>query len=691
MASPVSGSYRAGLLAMRLPAARLTASVPASQTPIRRLAGLQPSIATTCILNYAPRREYYRPPWKAPHPAPWKSIGAKTRPWDGGPGGGKARKAIRLRRALRNLGKHGQPPPPAETDQLTTYQYKRWKVTQDTFDKDKVAYNHFSFKAEKLVTVKTDAGEIGYGANYITITPPGSGDEVDAKVKSGVEVESEVEAESGAEVETGPDAKAEARQKPLVSTLWLRDSCPCHLCVDPNSGQKNFSTTDLPETPRIDTAQLEDDGSLRVVWANDPVSGGSQHISVYPAATVKYLQKWDRAPMYQHSPGARLLWDRHMFEGFLAQGRAKIDYQDWMDGGDQFWRALNDLRELGLIFVRGVPSDEEAVERIAKQIGPLQETFYGRTWDVRSKPNAENVAYTSQFLGLHQDLLYYPDVPRLQLLHCLSNDAKGGESLFSNGARAAVEVHLATPWSHHKLKTHLVTHGYNKNGHDYTRMSPTILIPMDGSQSETRWSPPFQQPFRPPQRGEHVRAFIRWKRAAVRFKETAEAETNMFETKLQEGECVIFNNRYILHGRRAFAPGSQGGRWLKGTYINEYEYNRAMLRLDDHMRPKAIAGAWPKQGMDGRKFQLRERDIVQTSVDRRKYGGERVIPDSPFFEESDKVNPYPQYDLSQPLDDVRDPSTKASETLEETYESDEPTEPAGQHGGSRNVWNGNRA
>ncbi|KAK4145180.1 uncharacterized protein C8A04DRAFT_36090 [Dichotomopilus funicola] len=494
MASRVSGSYRAGLLAMRLPAARLTASVPASQTAIRRLAGLQSSIPTTCTLNYAPRREYYTPPWRAGQKPPWKSHGADTQPWKEGPGG--------------------------------------------------------------------------------------------------------------------------QRHKPLISTLWLRDSCPCPLCVDPDSGQKNFSTTSLPENPEIETAQLDNDGSLRVVWANDPLSGGAQHISVYPVATVEYLKKWDRAPMYRHSPGARLLWDRPMFEGLLDQGRGKVDYQDWMAGGDQFWRALNDLREMGLIFVRGVPSDEEAVERIAKQIGPIMETFYGRTWDVRSKPNAENVAYTSQFLGLHQDLLYYPDVPHLQLLHCLSNDAEGGESLFSNGARAAVELHLATPWSRTTLKTHPVTHGYNKNGHDYTRTSPTILLSPDASQAETRWSPPFQQPFRPPQKAEHVRNFIRWKRAAARFQELAESNTHMFETKLQEGECVIFNNRYILHGRRAFATGNQGGRWLKGTYVNEYEYNRAMLRLDQHMRPKAIPGAWPKQGTDWRKFQRREREIVRVSMDR---------------------------------------------------------------------------
>lgn len=67
--------------------------------------------------------------------------------------------------------------------------------------------------------------------------------------------------------------------------------------------------------------------------------------------------------------------------------------------------AMLQLQDYGLVLIDGVPELETSVERIGERIGPLRDTFYGRTWDVKDKPNAENVAYTSKHLGLHMDLL----------------------------------------------------------------------------------------------------------------------------------------------------------------------------------------------------------------------------------------------------------------------------------------------
>jgi alpha-ketoglutarate-dependent taurine dioxygenase len=51
------------------------------------------------------------------------------------------------------------------------------------------------------------------------------------------------------------------------------------------------------------------------------------------------------------------------------------------------------------------------------------------------------------------------------------------------------------------------------------------------------------------------------------FSDLVESEENLYEYRLQEGECVIFNNRRILHGRRQFDTAT-GMRWLKGAYID---------------------------------------------------------------------------------------------------------------------------
>lgn len=82
-----------------------------------------------------------------------------------------------------------------------------------------------------------------------------------------------------------------------------------------------------------------------------------------------------------------------------------MDFHRYMTVQEDYDRTLKTLYKFGLVIIQNVPEDPMAVERIGEKIGPLRHTFYGRTWDVKDKPKAENVAYTSGFLGLHMDLL----------------------------------------------------------------------------------------------------------------------------------------------------------------------------------------------------------------------------------------------------------------------------------------------
>ncbi|KAK3306185.1 uncharacterized protein B0T15DRAFT_220934 [Chaetomium strumarium] len=368
-----------------------------------------------------------------------------------------------------------------------------------------------------------------------------------------------------------------------LSLLWLRDACPCTHCVDPDSGQKSFSTTDLPDYPAVEHAELMDSGELKVVWANDPLSDAGSHTSVFPTEMVRSWQEKDtQVPYKSASQGPeRILWDRAEYEALLADGRCRISYQDWLHNHEAFRAAFGDLNKTGLIFVTGVPQEKGQVQRVASRIGAQQYTIYGWTWDVKSKPRAENVAYTSQFLGLHQDLMYWDPIPELQLLHCQSNDCEGGESLFSHGVRAAYELKKAYP-EHYDVLTRVESFfGYHKRGHNFARAHPTIIADKNNTISETRWSPPFQESFRLRSDEQGDEDLRRWKAAAAQFKAIAESPSNIVEMKLKPGDCVIFNNRQILHGRRQFSQSQtgKGSRWLEGTYIAPAVYERAVRGL----------------------------------------------------------------------------------------------------------------
>jgi len=363
-----------------------------------------------------------------------------------------------------------------------------------------------------------------------------------------------------------------------LSRSWLRDSCQCERCVDPHSGQKRFAEADVPLNPPISSATLAANQSLRIVWADDVFTGGAAHTSVYPKALWSQSEPGGR-PRYAESVRPRRLWDRASFESELRF----VPYSDWMQGGAAFWRALVDLHEKGLILLEGVPDSETAVVDVANQIGVVQSTFYGTTWDVVSKPRAENVAYTSEFLGLHQDLCYMAIPPYIQLLHCLRNECHGGESLFSDGVEAAVELNLKDPQAALLLSRVPVRYKYDRRGHYYAHSHPVIQTPQTAKGADARdgrrvryrgcaWSPPFQDVQSQVDHGED------WRSAAKAFSAILSSPENVVELKLKPGQCVLFNNQRILHGRRQFDTTS-GHRWLKGAYIEKQVFQSKLQHL----------------------------------------------------------------------------------------------------------------
>ncbi|KAH8890510.1 Clavaminate synthase-like protein [Thozetella sp. PMI_491] len=365
-----------------------------------------------------------------------------------------------------------------------------------------------------------------------------------------------------------------------VPAFWLRDHCLCPLCRDPDSGQRSFSSTVVPDNPACESAEVSEDGSLRVVWGPGAPHGASSHVSTWSAAEVS---RW-RAGL--SSSAARrdfrdikpVEWTQKEFAEL--QPRCRVSFQDWTEGGPAFWQAMHAFQQTGLLFVTGAPHSETAVEDIAAQMGPIQETFYGRTFDVVSKPNAENIAYTSQFLGLHADLMYLPNSPRIQFLHCLANSCDGGESIFADAFRAAEVLRREEPDLFEALLEAQPTFEYHKDGNSYWRQLATIVV--DGKQRLERvnWSPPFQGSFQLPIAGSmDEEALLEWKEAARELEAEISAPENMFEYKMKPGECVVFDNLRVMHGRNQFNTAT-GERWLKGCYVSDFDYREKLHHLN---------------------------------------------------------------------------------------------------------------
>ena len=76
-----------------------------------------------------------------------------------------------------------------------------------------------------------------------------------------------------------------------------------------------------------------------------------------------------------------------------------------------------------------------------------------------------------------------------------------------------------------------------------------------------------------------------WTAAARSFRDIACEPDNLYECKMDPGDCVIFDNMRVLHGRRQFNISS-GKRWLKGTYIQEQVMMSKLAQIPRHLLPQ---------------------------------------------------------------------------------------------------------
>ncbi|EAW19063.1 putative Gamma-butyrobetaine hydroxylase subfamily [Aspergillus fischeri NRRL 181] len=345
--------------------------------------------------------------------------------------------------------------------------------------------------------------------------------------------------------------------------LLLRDACKCNLCVDEHSKQRKFRTSDIPSA--IVPRDVQWDGKeLQIKWATDIEGWGPDHVSKYDVAMFKDHRanppKSDTGKMRR-----RFLWDKKTMEG----RQYWVSYEDYMNDETAFITSMRHLALMGIIFVKDIPDSREMVEKIATKMGPLRNTFYGPTWDVRSVPEAKNVAYTNVSLGFHMDLMYMNEPPGFQLLHCLENSCDGGESLFVDSFRVADSMRWRCPERFEDLTKLHLNYEYNHKEHIYNNSWP-VLETEDGDPKNrivhVNYSPPFQAPII---LDEDIHAnWPGYRRALTAFASEIERPYNVFQLKLKPGECVIFENRRVLHARNQFNT-EQGKRWLAGAYVDE--------------------------------------------------------------------------------------------------------------------------
>ncbi|MFW6752942.1 gamma-butyrobetaine dioxygenase [Pseudomonas glycinae] len=342
--------------------------------------------------------------------------------------------------------------------------------------------------------------------------------------------------------------------------VWLRDNCPCPHCVYSVTREQVFEIIDAAPDLTPSAVHIDTDGCLRIDWQDG-------HLSRFDAG-------WLRAHAYDDESRTERLASRP--KPFLWRSDLQLpvfDYAALMNDNAALLQWLLAVRDIGLTQVRGVPTEPGSLKLIAQRISFIRESNFGVLFNVQSKADADSNAYTAFNLPLHTDLPTRELQPGLQFLHCLVNDAEGGESIFVDGFAIAEALRQEDPGSFQVL-CEIPVEFRNKDRHsDYRSLAPIIVLDALGRVAEIRMANFLRGAF-----DTSVEQMPLLYRAYRRFIAMTREPRFRVMQRLNPGELWCFDNRRTLHARNAFDP-TTGARHFQGCYIDRDELLSRILVL----------------------------------------------------------------------------------------------------------------
>jgi gamma-butyrobetaine dioxygenase len=332
--------------------------------------------------------------------------------------------------------------------------------------------------------------------------------------------------------------------------IWLRDNCGCAECRHVFVGER-----------------LSDPASIALDIAPSSVVGGDSVQIVWPGGhRSTFSSNWLRMHAYGPSASARRTSVFHYWTAAEVQTPPQMHFDDVMASDESLLEWLRLLRRFGFTIVKGVPTEPGTVTQLAQRIGNLRNSNFGLIWEVESMPKPESLAYTSVKLTAHTDLVSRESQPGLQFLHCLVNEASGGESILVDGFSVAEELKRQGPEHHATLSRVNASFRYQNDFTDVQASFPVVRLDHNNEYYEVRYSNALLAPLQcdPHDVGPFYAVYHY-------FSQILRDPKWEYSFRLEAGDCEVFDNRRVLHGRQEFDPQT-GARHLQGCYVDTDDF-----------------------------------------------------------------------------------------------------------------------
>ncbi|KAJ7344543.1 hypothetical protein JRQ81_000493 [Phrynocephalus forsythii] len=350
----------------------------------------------------------------------------------------------------------------------------------------------------------------------------------------------------------------------LYPSVWLRDNCQCPACFLHSAKARKLLLEDLDVNVTAKDVGLTENKKVSIVWSDD-------HSSEFEAAWLKRrcFSECARTKVQEE-----LFLSEYQYWGSDLQ-LPTMTFEEVLHSDEHAYKWLVTLKKVGIVLLTGAASRQGELLKLGQRIGFLRLTFYGPTWQVQDKVDANNVAYTTEKLSFHTDypVLQFP--PGIQLLHCIKQTPTGGESEVVDGFYVANKLKQQNPQAFQILTSTYVD--FTDIGVDYCdffmqskqriievdEKGQVVRINLNNATRDTIFDIP----------AEKVKSFY----AALKdYVDLLNSPDNKYSYKLKPGDVVVFDNWRLLHGRQSYQAGTEVSRHLEGAYA---DWDVVMSRL----------------------------------------------------------------------------------------------------------------
>jgi len=338
-------------------------------------------------------------------------------------------------------------------------------------------------------------------------------------------------------------------------STWLRDNANDPKTRDKNNGQRLISISDIPVNTYIKSASLDKKGK-------------NITLNFLPKKKqIKFSVSWLEDHAYDKKQNNSKVWidpDLKTWSKATLKRVPIISYKSAKSDKKLLLKWLKSLHRYGFAKMIGCEKKSGTIVKIAKLFGYVRETNYGKWFDVKSKTNAVNLAYTNLALKAHTDNPYRDPVPTIQILHCLKSSTKGGDSKVVDGFKAALRLKKENKKYFNLLSKYCSRFEFKikKDVHLKSRF-PIITLSSDRELIAVHFNnrsiaPITDIPYR--DMDDYYKAYRK-------FSSIIDDPKMSVNFKLNPGDCFIVDNIRVLHARTAYC--GSGSRWLQGCYTDK--------------------------------------------------------------------------------------------------------------------------